>query len=254
MKDVADLTGRVAVVAGGGKGIGRSVAMLLGRKHARIVLADVDADAGVDTVAAINGLGGEAAFFLADVSLSNQVQSLVEFAVEKYQRIDVLFSSVGVYARAKLTETDEALWDRIMQVNVKSAFLLCREVIPVMSRSGGGSIILSSSSVGWHGSAPNIAAYATSKFAITGLTKSAACDCLGEHIRINCICPGPTDTPMIRSGRTAEELEGFISRLPTRRLASPDEIANAVLFLASDEGSYLTGVALPVDGGQTAFI
>jgi len=110
MKDVADLTGRVAVVAGGGKGIGRSVAILLGRKHARIVLADVDADAGVDTVAAINGLGGEAAFFLADVSLSNQVQSLVEFAVEKYQRIDVLFSSVGVYARAKLTETDEALW------------------------------------------------------------------------------------------------------------------------------------------------
>jgi NAD(P)-dependent dehydrogenase (short-subunit alcohol dehydrogenase family) len=142
----------------------------------------------------------------------------------------------------------------MMRVNVKSAYLLSKEVIPVMKNAGGGSIILSSSSVGWHDSAPNIAAYATSKFAITGMTKSAACDYLHDNIRVNCICPGPTDTPMIRGGRSPEELEAFINSVPIKRLADPDEIAQAVLFLASDESAYITGVALPVDGGQTAMI
>ena len=123
-----------------------------------------------------------------------------------------------------------------------------------MQEAGGGSIILSSSSVGWHDSAPNIAAYATSKFAITGMTKSAACDYLHDNIRVNCICAGPTDTPMIRGGRSPEQLETFIKSLPIKRLADPDEIAQAVLFLASDESAYITGVAFPVDGGQTAWI
>lgn len=141
-----------------------------------------------------------------------------------------------------------------MEVNVKSAFLLCKEVIPAMIQSGGGAIILSSSSVGWHDSAPNIAAYAASKFAITGLTKSAACDYLRQNIRVNCICPGPTDTPMIRGGRSPAELSEFIANVPCQRLATPEEIAKAVLFLASDESSFITGVAMPVDGGQSAFL
>jgi NAD(P)-dependent dehydrogenase (short-subunit alcohol dehydrogenase family) len=148
---------------------------------------------------------------------------------------------------------DEAAWDRVMKVNVGSAFLLCKAVIPRMKSTGGGSIILTSSSVGWHDSAPNIAAYATSKFAITGLTKSLACEYLSDHIRVNCLCPGPTDTPMIRSGRSAAELAQFVESLPAKRLANPAEIAQAALFLACDESGFLTGVALPVDGGQTAW-
>jgi NAD(P)-dependent dehydrogenase (short-subunit alcohol dehydrogenase family) len=249
-----DLNGKVAIVAGGGTGIGRAVALLLARKGACVVAADLNRSAGEETAGLIRESGGEAHFIQVDAALSGEVEYLAAAVLERFQKIDILFSSIGLYARAKLAETDEATWDRIMTVNVKSAFLLCKAVIPVMVRQGGGSVILSSSSVGWHDSAPYIAAYATSKFAITGLTKSAACDYLLDHVRVNCICPGPTDTPMIRGGRTPEQLEAFVSGLPIRRLASPEEIAQAVLFLASDESTYITGVALPVDGGQTAFV
>jgi len=249
-----DLTGKVAIVAGGGMGIGRAASVLLARKCANVVVADLNEEAGQKTVAQIREAGGEALFVQVNAVLSADVERLVTVVLERYRKIDILFSSIGVYARAKLADTDEKTWDRIMTVNVKSAFLLCKAVIPEMVHSGGGSIILTSSSVGWHDSSPNITAYATSKFAITGLTKSAACDYLQDHIRVNCICPGPTDTPMIRNGRTPEQLESFISGLPIRRLASPEEIAEAVLFLASDQSNYVTGVAFPVDGGQTAFV
>ena len=141
-----------------------------------------------------------------------------------------------------------------MRVNVKSAFLLCKEVIPHMQAARRGSIILTSSSVGWHDAAPNVSAYATSKFAITGLTKSLACELLADNIRVNCLCPGPTDTPMLHGGRTPQELQDFVEGLPGKRLADPLEIAYAALFLASDESRFLTGVAMPVDGGQTAWV
>ncbi len=256
------LKGKVAIVAGGGMGIGRATALLFAQEGARVVVGDLNGEAVQQTVDIIRADGGEAAFVQADLSCWEDVQRLVNTALETYGGIHVLFTSVGIYARAKVADTDEALWDRMMAVNVKSAFLLCKAVIPHMQtaaasscvRSGGGSIILSSSSVGWHDSAPNIAAYATSKFAITGLTKSAACDYLHDHIRVNCICPGPTDTPMIRSGRTPQELKAFVESLPIKRLADPEEIARAVLFLASDDSAYITGVAFPTDGGQTAHI
>lgn len=248
------LKDKVAIIAGGGLGIGRSAALVFAKEGAHSVIADLNQDAGEDTVEQIRKTGGESFFVRADVSDSSQVQNLVSLALERHQKIDVLFSSVGIYARARLAETDEELWDRMMRVNVKSAYLLCKAVIPVMKQGGGGSIILSSSSVGWHDSAPNVAAYATSKFAITGMTKSAACDYLHDNIRVNCICAGPTNTPMIRGGRSPEELETFIQGIPIKRLADPIEIAQAVLFLASDESAYITGVALPVDGGQTAWV
>jgi NAD(P)-dependent dehydrogenase (short-subunit alcohol dehydrogenase family) len=249
-----DLSGKVAIVAGGGMGIGRATAMLLAQKGANVVVADLNEEAGLETLKDIQSNGGDGIFIQANVTDWEDINHLVAQILERFQKIDILFSSVGVYARAKLVDTDETLWDRIMEINVKSAFLLCKAVIPEMIRNQGGSIILSSSSVGWHDSAPNIAAYATSKFAITGLTKSVACEHLTDHIRVNCICPGPTDTPMIRGGRSPEELEAFINAIPIKRLASPVEIAQAVLFLASDESAYITGVAFPVDGGQTAFV
>lgn len=249
-----DLNGKTAIVAGGGMGIGRAVAILLAKHGANVIIADLNGEAGKETLALIHTDGGNGMFVETNVVDWEEDKQLVAKALRQYHKIDVLFSSVGVYARAKLVDTDEKIWDRIMDINVKSAFLLCKAVIPEMIRSGGGSIILSSSSVGWHDSAPNIAAYATSKFAITGMTKSVACEHLADHIRVNCICPGPTDTPMIRGGRSEEELEAFINSIPIKRLATPNEIAQAVLFLASDESVYITGVAFPVDGGQTAFV
>jgi len=249
-----DLIGKVVIVAGGGMGIGKAASILLAKKGASVVVADLNEESGQETTAQIREAGGESLFVQGNAILAGDVERLVTVVLERYRKIDILFSSIGVYARARLADTDEKTWDQIMTVNVKSAFLLCKAIIPAMVRSGGGSIILTSSSVGWHDSSPNIAAYATSKFAITGLTKSAACDYLQDHIRVNCICPGPTDTPMIRKGRTPEQLQAFVSSVPIRRLALPEEIAQAVLFLASDESNFITGVALPVDGGQTAFV
>ena len=248
------LKDKVAVIAGGGLGIGRSTALVFAKEGARSIIADLNREAGEDTVEQIRAMGGEAYFVHTDVSDAAQVQKLVSVALKHFQTIDVLFTSVGIYARAKLADTEEEVWDQMMRVNVKSAYLLCKAIIPIMKKAGRGSIILSSSSVGWHDFAPNIAAYATSKFAITGMTKSAACDYLHDNIRVNCICPGPTDTPMIRGGRSPEELEAFINSVPIKRLAEPAEIAQTVLFLASDESTYVTGVAFPVDGGQTAWI
>ena len=245
---------KVAIVAGGAMGIGRACAQLLAEEGAFVALGDLDSEAGESALRSIRQQGCDALFQQADLSTSEGVDGLIESALKHAGRIDVLFSSVGIYHRAKLGDTTEDVWDRLMCVNVKSAFLLCKAVLPVMRTAGEGSIILSSSSVGWHDSAPNIAAYATSKFAITGMVKSAACDYLREGIRINCICPGPTDTPMIRGGRTPDELESFIESVPIGRLADPLEIAQAVLFLASDESKYVTGVAFPVDGGQTAWV
>ena len=248
------LKNKVAIIAGGGLGIGRSTALVFAKEGARIVIGDLNQEAGEDTVEQIRAIGAEAYFVHTDVSVPAQVNNLVSATLKHFQTIDVLFTSVGIYARGKLAETDEEVWDQMMKVNVKSAYLLSKAVIPVMKEAGRGSIILSSSSVGWHDSAPNIAAYATSKFAITGMTKSAACDYLHDNIRVNCICPGPTDTPMIRYGRSPEELEAFINSVPIKRLADPEEIAQAILFLASDESTYITGVAFPVDGGQTAWV
>jgi 3-oxoacyl-[acyl-carrier protein] reductase len=248
------LADKVAIVAGCGMGIGRACARLFAKEGARLVLSDIDPEAGRKSAEEIAAEGGQVIFVQADVSDGQQVKRLIQKVIEAYDRVDILFSSVGIYTRGKLTSLDESQWDRIMRVNVKSAYLLCKEVIPHMQAGGGGSIILTSSSVGWHDSAPNIAAYAASKFAITGLTKSLACELLADKIRVNCLCPGPTDTPMIHGGRSPEELKAFLESLPCKRLADPLEIAEAALFLASEESRFLTGVALPVDGGQTAWI
>jgi NAD(P)-dependent dehydrogenase (short-subunit alcohol dehydrogenase family) len=248
------LKSKVAIIAGGGQGIGRACALNFAGEGARVMIADIDAPAGERTAGEIRAAGGQAAFVRADVSDWEDVQRLMEATLKIYGPPAVLFSSVAVYTRGGLLELDEAVWDRLMRINIKSAFLLCKAVIPGMQQAGGGSIILTSSSVGWNASAPNIAAYATTKFAVTGLTKSLACEYLPDNIRVNCVCPGPTDTPMIRGGRQPEELRRFVHSLPIQRLADPDEIARAVLFLACEESSFLTGVALPVDGGQTACV
>jgi NAD(P)-dependent dehydrogenase (short-subunit alcohol dehydrogenase family) len=247
------LKGKKIVVAGGSKGIGKAAALQMAREGAAIMIGDIDDENGNIVFREIKSMGGPAYFQHVDISEEDKVREFIIKSIECLGGIDCLFSSVAIYRRGKVEEMDSGLWDLMMKINIKSAFLLCKHAVPEMKKKGG-SIILMSSSVGHQASAPNIAAYATSKFAITGLTKSLACDYLQDNIRVNCICPGPTDTPMIRNGRSEDELEEFIKTIPIQRLADPLEIAKAAVFLASDESSFISGVALPVDGCQTAWI
>ena len=247
------LKGKVAIVTGAGLGIGQAIAKMFAREGARVVVADLDEDAGRETVGGIRAVGGEAGFTHVDVSSVADTVGMVAFALETYARLDVLVNCAGIYTRGDVVTTPVDTWDRMLAVNLTGVFLCCRAAIPALRQAGGGSITNISSSVGWQYAAPGIAAYTASKFGVTGLTKAMACDHLPDGIRVNCICPGPTDTPLLRNSRSPEALQAFAEAQPIGRLGSPEEMAAAVLFLASDEASFVTGVAFPVDGGQAAF-
>jgi len=247
------LKDKVAIVTGSGAGIGHAIATTFAREGARVLVADMDEEAGRETVATIRAGGGTALFVRTDVSQVEDTQRLVETALSAYGRLDVLVNNAGVYTRGDVVSTSVETWNRLLSINLTGVFLCCKAAIPALRRAGGGAIVNISSSVGWQYAAPGIAAYAASKFGVTGLTKAMACDHLPENIRVNCICPGPTDTPLIRASRSAEDLQAFKEAQPIGRLGSPDEIAAAALFLASDEASFVTGVAFPVDGGQAAY-
>ena len=248
------LKDRVAVVTGGGLGIGRAIAEAFAREGAHVVVADLNDSAAREIIQVIQAKGGDARFVRTDVADAQDAERMVEFAVATYGRLDILVNSAGVYARGDVVSTSLQMWHRLLAVNLTGVFLCCKAAIPELRRAGGGAIVNISSSVGWHDAAPGVAAYVASKFGVTGLTKAMACDHLAENIRVNCICPGPTDTPLIQASRTSEDLRAFVETLPICRLGSPEEIAAAAVFLASDEASFVTGVAFPVDGGQTAHV
>lgn len=248
------LENKIAIVAGGAQGIGRQAAIAMAREGARVVIADINLGSAKQVRDEILQKNGSAACVQMDICKWEDVQTVVSWTQAEYGAPDVLYNSIGVYKRSKLAETDLVTWQKIMDINVTGSFLLCKAVIPSMIEKGGGSIILTSSSVGVQGTKENIFPYATSKFAVTGMMKAASCDYLKNNIRVNCICPGPTDTPMIRGGRSPEELEAFLQTLPIGRLGTAEEIAQAVVFLASDESKFITGVALFVDGGQNAHV
>jgi len=248
------LKDKVAIITGGAKGIGYATAFLFAREGAKVIIADLDKKEGERTAKEIKKKEGEALFIRTDVSEFKDVEKMVDMALNTYKKIDILFNNAGVYARGDVVSTSQGTWDKIMKVNLKGVFLCSKGVIPVMKGQGGGVIVNSSSSVGWHATASGIAAYAASKGGVTLLTKAMANDYLRNNIRVNCICPGPTDTPLITKSRTKEQLKVFVDSLPSGRLAKPEEIARAVLFLASDDAISITGVAFPVDMGQAAHI
>ncbi len=246
------LDGKVAIVTGGGSGIGRATAQLFAKEGAKIVVADFKAELGEETVQAIRTAGGEACFVQVDVSDSNQVQGMVERALVAFSGIDILFNGAGVLALGTALDTNEKTWNRVLSINLTGTFLCCKAVLPHMIKRGGGSIINVSSSTGAHDAKGNTVAYVASKGGVTLLTKAMAIDHARANVRVNAIAPGPTDTPMLRTVLSPKEMDEFAGTFPMGRLGRPEELANAALFLASAESSFVTGSIFAVDGGQTA--
>lgn len=249
------LAGKVAIVTGAGSraegiGNGRAAAVLFAREGARVLCVDREKDKAEATRAMIAGEGGEAAVFEADVTRSGDCRAMVDEAVRRWGRLDILDNNVGIGGRATVVEVEEGDWDHMMRVNVTSMMLTSKHAIPAMAKGGGGAIvnISSISALRPRGLTP----YTVSKGAVIALTRAMAVDHAAQGIRVNCIAPGPVYTPMVYAGGMTPELRD------QRRRASPLgiegtgwDIANAALFLASDEARYVTGVVLPVDGGVT---
>jgi NAD(P)-dependent dehydrogenase (short-subunit alcohol dehydrogenase family) len=250
------LKGKVAIVTGGASGIGRATAVLFAREGAAVAIVDLDEPHARNAVQDIEAQGGQAIFIRCDVTRAEECQHAVQATLEQFGRLDILFNNAGIIRRADVIETTEEEWDRVMDVNVKSIFLMSKYVVPVMAAAGGGAIINTSSGWGLKGGG-NAVAYCASKGAVTNMTRAMAIDHGKQKIRVNAVCPGDTDTPMLRDeARQIGETEGrFLAEAANRplgRYAQPEEIAQAVLYLASDAASYVTGTALVVDGGGLA--
>lgn len=254
-EETKSLAGRVALITGGASGIGRAAALLFAREGAAVVVADTN-QAGQSVAGEILQNGGHAIFELADVARSGDCQRVVQRTISEFGGIHILFNNAGIILRATVPELSEEDWDRVMAVNVKSIFLLSRQVIPIMGEAGGGSIINTASGWGLAGGA-RAAVYCASKGAVVLLTKAMAIDHGPQNIRVNCICPGDTDTSMLRNEaeQLGEQEDRFLAesaRRPLGRIGKPQEIAQAALYLASDASSFVTGTALVVDGGGLA--
>ena len=250
------LIGKVALVTGGASGIGRAVCLALAQAGAAVAVLDRDA-AGAQAVAReIAGQGGQGIVVPGDVTRADDCRQAVERTVDELGGLDILVNNAGIIRRADVVATTEAEWDQVMAVNVKSIFLLSKYAVPEMARAGGGAIVNISSGWGLKGGR-NAASYCASKGAVVNMTRAMALDHADLNIRVNCICPGDTDTPMLREeARQLGQAEGHFlassAERPLRRLGTPDDIAQAALYLASDAAAFVTGTALVVDGGGLA--
>lgn len=247
------LQGKVCIVTGAGSrsdgiGNGRATAMTFTREGARVVAVDRDEKAAHATAARIKDEGGECRAYVADVTKPTDCADIVAFAVDTWGRMDNLHNNVGIEGPGTVVDADEEHWDQIMAVNVKSMMLMAKHAVPVMVANGGGSIlnVASIAATRPHGLTP----YSTSKGAVIALTRSMAVDHGPAGIRVNCIAPGPIYTPMVAAGGMTDDLRRRRKESSVLRIeGTPWDVANAALFLASDEARYVTGVVLPVDGG-----
>jgi NAD(P)-dependent dehydrogenase (short-subunit alcohol dehydrogenase family) len=248
------LAGKVALITGGGSGIGKASCLLFAREGAKVVVVDLKQETAEVTAQEIVHAGGEAKAFAADVSKAKDAEAMVRFAEETYGRLDVVFNNAGVFHPndESVTNTTEDIWDMVIDVNLKGVFLGCQYAIPAMLRSGGGSIINTASFVAIMGAAVPQIAYTASKGGVLAMTREIAVEFARKGIRANSLCPGPVETPLL-----AELLADPARRnrrlvhIPMGRFARAEEMANAALFLASDESSYVNGTSFLVDGGIT---
>jgi NAD(P)-dependent dehydrogenase (short-subunit alcohol dehydrogenase family) len=247
------LDGKVCVITGAGGGMGRDAAIVFTREGAQVCVADVDADAAEETVGLCEG---DAFAFAVDVADDRAVGGMMRATAQLYGGIDVLYNNAGISPDddASILDTSIAAWDRVLAVNARGVFLCCKHGIPCLRERGGGSVINVASFVAVVGAATSQIAYTASKGAVLALSRELAVQFAREGIRVNALCPGPVETPMLLNiyGGDPAALERRRVHWPTGRLARPREIVNAALFLASDESSYVTGSTFLVDGGLTA--
>jgi NAD(P)-dependent dehydrogenase (short-subunit alcohol dehydrogenase family) len=247
------LDGKVAIISGGARGQGAAETKLFAQEGARVVFGDVLDDQGKKVEAEVRELGGEATYVHLDVTREADWQAVVKTTLARYGRLNILVNNAGILIRKSIEETTVEDWDRIMAVNAKGVFLGTKHAIAPMRRSGGGSIINISSTAGLVGSLDGSASYTATKGAVRLLTKSTAIQYAKDGIRCNSVHPGPIDTPMIQDTlNDPARLERRMRRLPLGRVGTPEDIAYGVLYLASDESSFVTGSELVIDGGTTA--
>jgi len=252
------LNGKIAIITGAASGIGAACALKFAKEGATVIVADINDEGGSKLVEEISRGGGSASYGHTDVASPEENENLMTNTVEKYGRIDILVNNVGINPVGNAVETSLENWDAVMRVNLKSAFLGCKNVIPVMMKGGGGTIINMGSVSGLEAGPVSQTAYEVSKAGIIALTKSVAQDFASNNIRANCICPGGTATPLLKKfmedSMDSHERQAWLGIVPMDRLAEPKEIAAVAAFLASDEASYVNGATIVVDGGRTAGI
>jgi NAD(P)-dependent dehydrogenase (short-subunit alcohol dehydrogenase family) len=252
-----DFTGKVALVTGGGGGIGRAAALGFATRGAKVVVVDHDAAAGEASAGIVRQQGGDARFLRADVTRSDDVRNYVQETLHAYGAIDCFFNNAGIEGSVTpIQEYDEAVFDQVIAVNLKGVFLGLRHVLPVMLRQGSGAVVNTASVAGLTGG-PGMPAYVASKHGVLGLTKVASADVARAGIRVNAVCPGPVETRMMRSleaQRNPSDPESvahaYRAGIPTGRYATPEEVANAVVYLCSDLADNITGTQLVIDGGR----
>jgi NAD(P)-dependent dehydrogenase (short-subunit alcohol dehydrogenase family) len=249
------LEGKVALITGGASGMGKVASELFASEGAAVVLTDLNDEAGQATASGIDAAGGRSLYVHADVSKEADARKMVEAAVAHFGRLDVLYNNAGVMLPedGSVDTTDEGIWDLTLAVNVKGVAFGCKYGIPAMIGTGGGSIINVASFVAWLGAATSQTAYTASKGAVLAMTREIAVEYARKGIRCNALCPGPIETPLLMQLLSDEQKrQRRFVHIPMGRLGQAKELANAALFLASDDASYMTGSSLIVDGGITA--